>query len=192
MAFSDESSVQILLDRSQYVKRKPEEKYHQDCIRKTVKHPVSVMIWSCISSKGMGRLYVVEGTMRQDQYRRVLETKLIPQLTDWFGNGPKIFMHDGAPCHKAKSVSKYLDDHRIPVLRWPGNSPDMNPIENVWNCLKVELGKDNITNKTQLIERIIHHWHHNEKLAETARNCISSMPRRIAALLKAKGRSTKY
>ena len=150
------------------------------------------MIWSCISSKGMGRLYVVEGTMRQDQYRRVLEAKLIPQLTEWFGNGPRVFMQDGAPCHKAKSITKYLEEQRIPVLRWPGNSPDMNPIENVWECLKRELGKENITTKTQLIERIIYHWHHNDKLKETAIKCVKIMPRRIEALLKAKGNLTKY
>lgn len=192
MCFSDESSIQILSDRSQYVKRRPEEKYNQDCVRKTVKHPTSVMIWGCISSEGMGRLYVVEGTMRQDQYRRVLETRLVPQLTEWFGNGPKIFMQDGAPCHKAKSVTKYLEEKRIPLLRWPGNSPDMNPIENVWECLKRELGKENITTRVHLIERIIHHWNHNEKLKETAMNCIKSMPRRIEALLRVKGGLTKY
>lgn len=174
------------------MKRRPNEKYHPDCVVQTVKHPVTVMIWSVISSKGLGRLYVVENTMRQDQYRRVLETRLIPQMDEWFGNGRKIFMQDGAPCHTAKSIKRFLEDKRIPLLRWPGNSPDMNPIENVWECLKRELSRDKITTRVQLIERIVYHWNHNEKLSQIAQKCIESMPRRIEALMKAKGGSTKY
>lgn len=192
VCFSDESTFQILSDKTQYVKRRPGEKYHPDCLISTVKHPTSVMVWSVISGKGMGRLYVVEGTMRQDQYKKVLEERLLPQLQEWFQDGPRIFMQDGAPCHTAKSVKKFLDDSKIPVLRWPGNSPDMNPIENVWECLKRELAKETITTKVRLIERIIYHWHHNEKLKDVAFRCIESMPRRIAALLKAKGGTTKY
>ena len=46
------------------------------------------------------------------------------------------FMHDGAPCHKAKIVTKWLNDNRIRVLHWPGNSPELNPIENLWLIIK--------------------------------------------------------
>lgn len=150
------------------------------------------MVWSVISGQGLGRLYVVEGTMRQDQYKMVLETRLLPQMYEWFGDGRKVFMQDGAPCHTAKSVKKMLEEHDIPVLPWPGNSPDMNPIENVWECLKRLLASEHITTKVQLIERIIYHWNHNENLKQIALNCIDSMPRRVAALLKAKGGLTKY
>lgn len=179
-------------DKAQFVRRRPNEKYNTDCVIKTVKHPVSVMVWSIISGKGLGRLYVVEGTMRQDQYKRVLVTKLLPQLQEWFGNGRKVFMQDGAPCHTAKSIKKILEEKRIPLLPWPGNSPDMNPIENVWECLKRELAKETITTKVQLIERIVHHWNHNEKLKQIALNCIDSMPRRVAAIIEARGGLTKY
>ncbi|GFU01518.1 hypothetical protein TNCV_3219351 [Trichonephila clavipes] len=51
------------------------------------------MIWSVISGKGTGRLDVVKGMMRQDQYKDVLQNRLIPQLEEWFSNGgPYIFM----------------------------------------------------------------------------------------------------
>ncbi|CAK9801759.1 Transposable element Tcb2 transposase [Anthophora quadrimaculata] len=192
VCFSDEATFQIMDDRAQFVRRRPTEKYDMDCVVRTVKRPASVMIWSVISAKGMGRLYVVEGTMRQDQYRKVLETKLLPQLQEWFGNGRKVFMQDGAPCHTAKKIKIFLQEQKIPLLPWPGNSPDMNPIENVWEYLKRELAKENITTKTKLIERIIYHWHHNVALKEIAQTCIDSMPRRVAALRQAKGGLTKY
>ena len=42
-----------------------------------------------------------------------------------------IFMQDGAPCHGSKIVSEFLKEKKIKVLYWPGNSPDLNPIENL-------------------------------------------------------------
>ena len=47
-------------------------------------------------------------------------------------------MQDGAPCHKAKSIKNLLASQKIPLLDWLGNSPDLNPIENVWELLKRE------------------------------------------------------
>ncbi|GFX00081.1 transposable element Tcb2 transposase [Trichonephila clavipes] len=160
-----------------------------DFWRLTVKHPTKVMIWSVIS----GRLYVVKGMMRQEQYKDVLQNRLIPRLEEWFPNGePYIFMQDGAPCHTAWSIKAFLTKQNIPLLDWPSNSPDMNPIENVWELMEREVAKDVIKNKTQLLERIIHVWNHHSQMQETVQSCIDSMPRRIEALIVAKGGLTKY
>lgn len=180
-------------NKAQFVRRRVGEKFNADCVRGTVKHPTKVMIWSVISGKGTGRLYVVEGIMKQDQYKEVLQNHLIPQLKDWFPNGESfVFMQDGAPCHTARSIKTFLQQSNIPLLSWPGNSPDMNPIENVWELVKREIAKEAITTKTQLIEKIIHVWNRHPRMQETVQNCISSMPRRIEALIAAKGGSTKY
>ena len=48
----------------------------------------------------------------------------------------KIFMHDGAPCHRSKVVKKFLEQKRIQMLEWSVNSPDLNPIENLRNLMK--------------------------------------------------------
>ncbi|GFV29495.1 uncharacterized protein TNCV_2728761 [Trichonephila clavipes] len=89
--------------------------------------------------------------MRQDQYKDVLQNRLIPQLKEWFPNGkPYIFMQDRALCHTARSIKAFLAEQNIPLLDWPGNSPDMNPIENVWELMEREVAKDVITNKTLL------------------------------------------
>lgn len=193
VCFSDESTFEILANKSQFVRRRPGEKYHSDCIVQTVKHPTKVMIWSVISGKGTGRLYVVNGTMRQDQYKEMLRDQLLPQLREWFPNGEGfVFMQDGAPCHNARSVKAFLEEENVPLLPWPGNSPDMNPIENVWELMKREVAKEVITNKTQLIEKIIYAWNHHPRMQETVQACINSMPKRIEALIASKGASTKY
>jgi arsenate reductase-like glutaredoxin family protein len=145
-----------------------------------------------ISSKGTGRLYIVEGTMRQDQYMKVLETRMIPQAFEWFPGNQYTFMHDSAPCHKAKKVTEFLRNKKIQVLDWPGNSPDLNPIENLWELLKREISKELVTNKRQLIERLVDVWHRNENIKENCIKCIESMPQRIEAVIAAKGGVTKY
>jgi len=48
----------------------------------------------------------------------------------------EIFMHDGVPCYRAKIVTDFLKTKNIKLLEWPGNSLDLNPIENFWTELK--------------------------------------------------------
>lgn len=45
----------------------------------------------------------------------------------------QVFMHNDAPCHRGEKAQKLLQDHRIKVLDWPGDSLDLNPIENAWS-----------------------------------------------------------
>ncbi|GFX78224.1 uncharacterized protein TNCV_5135711 [Trichonephila clavipes] len=147
-------------NKAQFMRRRRGEKFHSDCVVQTVKHPTKVMIWSVISGKGTGRLDVLK-------------------LEEWFPNGEShIFMQDGAPCHTARSIKTFLAEQNILLLDWPSNSPDMNTIENIWELMKTEVAKDVITNKTQLLERIIHVWNHHPQMQETVQSCIDSMPHR--------------
>jgi len=47
-----------------------------------------------------------------------------------------IFLHDGAPCRRSKVVKNFLEQKRMQKLEWPGNSPDLNPIESVLNFMQ--------------------------------------------------------
>jgi hypothetical protein len=145
-----------------------------------------------MSAQGTGHLYIVEGSMNQHQYRKVLETRRLSQLKDWFPEGDFVFMHDGAPCHKAKSITEFLAEKDAKTLPWPGYRPDMNPIENLWRTVKKRLKKINITTKVQLIENLIQIWHRDDEIKNKCSVPIESMPRHIELLIKNKGMHTKY
>ena len=77
-------------------------------------------------------------------------------------------------------------------MDWLGNSPDFNPIENVWAPLKKEICKDKIiTNKRDLIENNIKAWHNTHALDDIAKKCIAIMPQRIQNGIPQKGEFTK-
>jgi hypothetical protein len=84
-----------------------------------------------------------------------------------------------------------FDDLGIIILPWPGNSPDLNPIENLWRLVGLKVNRAQPKNERELKEAVIDSWNHNVT-PEIIHGLIDSMPDRIAAVIKAKGDSTKY
>lgn len=184
--FSDESTVAVLDDRVQTVRRRAGEEFLQECLQKTVKHSQKIMVWGAISVHGTSRLKIVDGMMNQYKYIEVLENQLLPQTREWFGDTPWIFQQDSAPCHTARYVKTWCEQNGVELLSWPGNSPDMNPIESLWCTLKNEIHEVPITTKERLIERLIHVWFHSDKIKQLCKTLITKMPQRVEALKAAK------
>ena len=107
--FSDESRFCTVSDAPQLVRRTSREAMKPECLQRTTKHPPpAVMIWGCMTSTNVGRMYFVEKTMNSEQYRKVLTDKLLPSAHDQFGSTEWIFQQDLAPCHTSKMVSNCL------------------------------------------------------------------------------------
>ena len=190
--FSDETIVQQFSNRgSNKVRRPPNSRYNERYIIPTVKHSPQVMIWGSFSSTGRGNLYFLPPgtTMRSQNYLEMLKDRLPTMMQV---RQTSIFMHDGAPCHKAKSVTEWLSHEDIEVLGpWPGNSPDLNPIENLWNIMKNKVSGQKPTNLDDLKECIKRVWC-TEITPSMCKNLVESMPRRIAAVLQNGGKHSKY
>ena len=100
-------------------------------------------------------------------------------------------MEDGAPCHRSKIATQFLKSKKIQILDWLGNSPDSNPIENLWTILRDKVSEKQPANTKELEEAIKAVWV-LELSAEYCRSLMKSMPRRLEAVNKAKRGPTKY
>jgi transposase len=170
------------------------EKLIQREVQSTVKFAGgNIMVWGCMGWEGVGKLAEVEGRMDANQYVDILEGNLLPSMEESeIPLEDLIFQQDNDPKHTSKTAKKWLEDHDITLLDWPPQSPDLNPIEHLWNHIKKELFKYPTTAKGvwELWERIVEVWNNIEP--EVCQNLIESMPRRIQAVLQAKGGNTKY
>ena len=74
--------------------------------------------------------------MNADLFVKVLEEHM---LNFFRIHGSKVFMHHSATRHKAKKVTRFLEQQQISYLEWPRNSPDLNPIENCWQKIDTQV-----------------------------------------------------
>lgn len=133
IVFSDESKFEVAVgDSRSRVIRSKHEAFHPDCLKRTVKFPKSLMVWGCMSAKGLGTLEFIESTVNAPKYQEILTKSLLPSVQRLYPDGKFIFQQDGASCHTAKSTKKWFTDNNITVLDWPSSSPDLNIIETVW------------------------------------------------------------
>ncbi len=121
--------------------RKGGEAHSPSCLKSSVKFPQSVMIWAAMSSAGVGPLGFLKTNVTAPVYQEILEHVMLPSADQLFKDADFIFQQDLAPAHTAKSTKSWLNDHGVGVLDWPANSPDLNPIENLWGIVKRKIMK---------------------------------------------------
>lgn len=193
--FSDETKINRWgSDGRDYCWRRRGEKLRDHHVVPTIKHGGgSIMVWGCFCTAGPGYTCKIEGTMDAEDYRAILASDLRDSLEYYSNKIPDpIFQHDNDPKHTAKKTKEWLEDSSIEVLDWPSQSPDLNPIEHLWCTTKNKLKEYPTapTNTDQLWDRVVEVW--NALTAEECTALIDSMPRRIAAVIAAKGGHTKY
>jgi hypothetical protein len=110
------------------------------------------------------------------------------------------FMQDNAPCHKASCILKFLAKNQVPVMEWPPQSPDLNPIENLWVQLKIHCHQrftELFNHPSKSLEARYHYGGVLQEIwytqgMELVERLIESRPRRCAAVITANGGWTTY
>lgn len=190
--FLDESKFNIFgSDGKTMVWRKPNEELKGKNITPTVKHGGgSVMVWGCISAKGVGNLVFIDGIMNKESYLTILKDNL-KQSAEKMGilSTFKLYQ-DNDPKHKAHVVREWLLYNCPKVINTPSQSPDMNPIENLWDHLDRRVREKPVSSKNDLKKRLQEEW--NKIGVDYLQKCIKNMPNRLSEVIKNKGYPTRY
>ena len=170
-----------------------------------VKFSPKVMVWGAMTSTCLSELHIVpqNTSINADYYQEnILGKNLLPMFDRRSVTGPltgrkcpeikseMIFMQDGARCHTAATTIQWLEDKEINYwgkAEWPPNSPDLNPIENLWSILEETMKSEkdqpkNIADLEKLLQRA---W--KKIKLDTLENLVKSMPDRVRDIVKNKG-----
>lgn len=188
--FSDESKFLLHDSRVQYVRRPVGERFNPKYMMPTVKHGGgSVMVWGAFSANGIGPLRRIEGKMTGATYREILDEVMLPFAKR--SMPPDFtFQQDNDPKHSCKLVKKWFEQQKLKVLDWPAQSPDLNPIEHLWEGLKSSCAGIRVKNESSKFKLLQSKW--SAITQETISTLIVSMPDRMKAVIDSKGYPTKY
>lgn len=190
--WTDESKIVLFGGKGSrcYVRRPPNAEYNPNYTIKTIKHGgSSIMVWACFSYYGVGPIHWIRSIMDETIYVNIMQEVMLPYASEemplvW------VFQQDNDPKHTSKLATKWFKDNKINVMEWPAQSPDLNPIENLWADIKKGVAQIQPTSNEALWNAVKQIW--NEIPVERCQNLVNSMPKRCAEVVANKGNATKY
>ncbi|KAK3544260.1 hypothetical protein QTP86_008735 [Hemibagrus guttatus] len=147
-----------------------------------------IMLWGCFSVTGTGNLVKVDGIMKKEDYLKILVENLVVSAHKL--NLPEnwTYQQDNEPKHTARVVKQWFRDKQW--LEWPSQSPDLNPIENLWRKLKIRVRARKPSNLQQLGTFVKEEWGNIPQ--QTSRNLVETYKKHLQAIIKNKVFSTDY
>ncbi|CAG2242661.1 unnamed protein product [Mytilus edulis] len=153
--FSDESSIQTFQNKTNYYR----EKDSAPMVHGKPKHPLKVHVWGAISRRGPSKLTIFEDIMEKEFFTNsILRDNLLSYVRVKFPDGHR-FQQDNDPKHKSKMAKEFMNDNGINWWDiWPSESPDLNPIEMVWNQMKRHVARVDPKTKEELVDTLQTFW----------------------------------
>lgn len=192
--FTDECRIALRApDGRERVWRRRGERFLPITTSQTVSyHGGSIMIWGGLSSEARTELVIVDNRLNAARYVEEILQDHVQPYSGFIGHDQFILMHDNARPHVARCVEEYLQEVGIQKLEWPARSPDLNPIEHIWDMLKrkIKAGSHPPQTLNELRNAALAAW---EGIPQVdIKNIIQSLPDRMQAVIRARGGNTRY
>ncbi|CAC5364756.1 unnamed protein product [Mytilus coruscus] len=154
------------------------------------KHPLKVHVWGGISRRGTTRLLIFDGILKSDFFvENILEKTLLPFIKSVYPDGHR-FQQDNDPKHRSKLAKSFMIDNDIKWWDcWPSESPDINPIEIVWNMLKRRLAMKTLKTKDDLQTALQEFWTRDLTI-EYCNRFIDHLYKVVPVVIALEGRAT--
>jgi hypothetical protein len=159
-------------------------------IERPVARTVGVMLWGAICFGSRSRLVIIQGNLTAIRY---VQEVLRPVVVPYFRRVNNVlFQQDNARSHIANVSIDFLDDSQVDLLPWPPRSPDLSPIEHVWDLMGQRL--TNLHNPPLTLAALRHEiqvaW--DSVPQDEINHLIRSMPRRVRECIGSRGGPTHY
>lgn len=192
--WTDEASIKVGWFGQIYITRTVGEEFEEACLVPKFRKYSSCMIWGIISSRRVYDIHIFDaGSINAARYcdecLSLLNTTRCDYIIENDGDEP-IFMQDNAKIHKARITMDLLRQLRLEILDWPANSPDLNPIENIWSILKRRIGAYFPKTREEVEKAVREEW--PKLTSDDVGPCTSNMRERLQAVIDAEGGHTRW
>ena len=152
------------------------------------------MLWGCMAASGIGNLVFIESTIKKADYLSILQQNVTPSVEKLGLGGNWIFQQGNDPKHSSEIVKDWLLYRTSKVIDHPPQSPDLNPIEHLWEYVEKKVRKLHLCSILYYIfdlKAVVQdEW--TKIPPKFTKKLVESMPSRQESLIKSKGRQTKY
>lgn len=191
--FTDESRICIdRPDRRQRVWRRRGERFADACVRQANRWGgASVMVWGGITARHRTPLVVLDGTLTAQRYvDNILRPVVLPFLEQHAD--VTTLQQDNARPHSARVTRDFLNENNVTVMEWPPYSPDLSPIEHLWDQLKTAIAQrqPRPCNRRELVQAVHEEWDRIPQFRIS--RLVASMRRRCTACCDARGGHTRF
>lgn len=189
--WTDESRFKVdFCDKRIRVRRQVNERFADCCIAEHDRYGKgSAMFWGGIWIGGRTDLVLIDGNLNGERYlNEIINPVVIPTIREHH----LTFQQDHARPHDAAIVRRALETADIGTLAWPSCSPDLSPIEQVWDLLGNAVYRSDAVPTTlpELTRSVLAAWENLDQA--TIDHIIYSVPNRIEQCIAKRGGHTKY
>jgi hypothetical protein len=189
--FGDETYICLGAHGQVWVQRPEDTAYLSQYVAQGhVSFAPKIGIWGCFTSQGVNALRIFEDNMDTRLYTDTMQQYMKPCALRLWPNSEWFYLHDNASYHGSYRSCQWFHNKGINLIELPPFSPDLNPIENLWNHLKQRIEKRRAQNMSELTEIISDEWEKTDQLF--CSNLVDSMRDRMRAVVNAEGFKTRY